>query len=189
MRHGVDGRKFGRNTSHRTAMFRNLANSVIEAEQIVTTIQKAKEARRLVDRWITLGKTGTLHARRLAFGRSRNKEVVEKIFDELAKRYAKRPGGYTRIMRLSDMRRGDAAEMAILELVDHPVLDRKRKVKADDAAKQAAEGAAEGATQDPFSKFRKLFKGQKKAGGKTGEPTSAKAAKKSTTVRKTSSSA
>ena len=183
MRHGVDGRKFGRNTSHRAAMFRNMANSVIASEQIVTTIEKAKEARRVVDRLITLGKTGTLHARRLAFSRSRDKEVVAKLVDELAGRYKARNGGYTRILRLSDVRRGDAAEMAVLELVDHPVLDRKRKVKAE-ADKKAAEGA-EGAVQDPFSRFRKLFKGQKNAGGATKAPKKSK----STTVRKTSSSA
>ena len=87
MRHNVDGRKFGRNTSHRMAMFRNMANSVIEKEQIVTTVEKAKEARRVVDRLITLGKSGSPAARRLAFDRTRSDEVVAKLFTVLAERY------------------------------------------------------------------------------------------------------
>ena len=191
MRHGVDGRKLGRNTSHRVAMFRNLANSVISCEQVVTTVQKAKEARRVVDRLITLGKTDDLHSRRLAFDRTRDRNVVEKLFAELATRYKNRAGGYTRILKLSDRRRGDAAEMAIIELVDHPPIDRKRKVKAEDGKEQkSAEGADQASTQDPFSRFRKLFAGKKKGGegsAKPARPAGAKAAKKST-VRKTSPS-
>ena len=189
MRHGVDGRKFGRNTSHRVAMFRNLANCLIHSEQIVTTVPKAKEARRVVDRLITLGKTDTLHARRLAFDRTRDRAVVEKLFAELATRYKARAGGYTRILKLSDVRRGDAAEMAILELVDHPPIDRKRKVKAEgdaDAQKTAGEGV-DASVQDPFSRFRKLFAGKKKGGeGKAGAASGAKGAAKKRAVRKTS---
>jgi large subunit ribosomal protein L17 len=191
MRHSVDGRKLGRNTSHRVALFRNLANSVIEAEQIVTTVQKAKEARRVVDRLITLGKQGSLHARRLAFDRTRDRQVVTKLFDTLAERYKDRAGGYTRIMKLSDRRRGDAAEMAILELVDHPAIDRKRKVKAEDQVqKEGAENTT--GVADPFSRFRKLFGGKKNQGGrgKAGESTaSAKSSGKKSSVRKTSPSA
>src|SRR3954463_14453513 len=130
MRHMVDGRKFGRNTSHRRAMFRNMANSVIRQEQIVTTVQKAKETRRVVDRLITLGKGGTPAQRRLAFDRTRDDLVVSKLFTELAKRYAKRPGGYTRVLKIADRRWGDAAEMAVIELVDHPLIDRNGKKKA-----------------------------------------------------------
>src|SRR3954469_23845588 len=158
MRHMVDGRKFGRNTSHRVAMFRNMANSVILKEQIVTTIQKAKEARRVVDRLITLGKGGTPAQRRLAFYRTRDNLVVSKLFTELAKRYAKRPGGYTRVLKIADRRWGDAAEMAVLELVDHPEIDRKRKVKGG-APKAEGEGQADAGTKDPFKRFRKMLGG------------------------------
>src|ERR1700761_2136770 len=101
MRHAVDGRKFGRNTSHRAAMFKNMANSVIELEQIVTTVQKAKEVRRVVDRLITLGKRGTPACRRMAFDRTRSNDVVSKLFTTLADRYKTRAGGYTRVMKLS----------------------------------------------------------------------------------------
>src|SRR3954451_22730294 len=100
MKHNVDGRKFGRNTSHRKAMFRNMANSVIEKEQVVTTVQKAKEIRRVVDRLITLGKSGSPASRRLAFDRTRSNEVVSKLFTTLAERYQKRAGGYTRVLKL-----------------------------------------------------------------------------------------
>src|SRR6476620_11170749 len=111
MRHNVDGRKFGRNTSHRMAMFRNMANAVIEKEQIVTTIEKAKEIRRVVDRLITLGKSGRPASRRLAFDRTRNDGVVTKLFTTLAERYKGRPGGYTRVLKVADRRWGDGAEM------------------------------------------------------------------------------
>src|SRR6185295_15456206 len=160
MRHQVDGRKFGRNTSHRVAMFRNMANSVILKEQIVTTIQKAKAARRVVDRLITLGKGGTPAQRRLAFDRTRDNLVVTKLFTELSKRYAKRPGGYTRVLKIADRRWGDAAEMAVLELVDHPELDRKRKPSANAKAAEGAEGGAGAAGgKDPFKRFRKMLGG------------------------------
>src|SRR4051794_32459343 len=187
MRHGVDGRKFGRNTSHRKAMFQNMANSVIEKEQIITTVQKAKEARRVVDRLITLGKSGSPASRRLAFDRTRDHEIVKKLFTTLAERYKVRAGGYTRILKVSDRRWGDGAEMAVLELVDHPVLDRKRKPKAAGAAPAKAAADGEGKTRDPFSRFRKMFspktggtkgpggsgKGKSKAGSGAGRKTPA----------------
>jgi large subunit ribosomal protein L17 len=155
------------------AMFRNMANSVIEKEQIVTTVQKAKEIRRVVDRLITLGKSGSPASRRLAFDRTRDNEVVTKLFTTLSERYKDRAGGYTRVLKKADRRWGDAAEMAVVELVDHPVLDRKRKPKAAGATPAAGEGAAAdtAAVNDPFSRFRKLFskssKGPKPAGAKT----------------------
>src|SRR3954464_14734083 len=99
MKHNVDGRKFGRNTPHRMAMFRNMANSVIQKEQIITTVQKAKEIRRVVDRLITLGKSGSPASRRLAFDRTRDNLVVSKLFGELAERYKNRAGGYTRVLK------------------------------------------------------------------------------------------
>lgn len=181
MRHGVDGRKFGRNTSHRNAMFRNMANSVIDKEQIITTLQKAKEIRRVVDRLITIAKNGEknpLHARRLAFDRTRDRKVVEKLFGTLADRYKSRAGGYTRVLKMSDTRRGDSAEMALVELVDHPVIDRKRKkpVKAEGAETKTEEGTTTAPT-DPFKGFRKLFGGgKKKADGATAAPKASKAA-------------
>lgn len=168
MRHGVDGRYFGRNSSHRKAMFKNMANAVIEKEQIVTTVQKAKEVRRVVDRLVTLGKTGTPAARRLAFDRTRSDAVVKKLFTTLADRYKNRAGGYTRVLKLADRRWGDAAEMAVLELVDHPELNRKRQPKTAKAEAGAETAKAETGTKDPFGKMRKLFGGKSKvsAGGK-----------------------
>jgi large subunit ribosomal protein L17 len=136
MRHNVDGRKFGRNTSHRKALFRNMANAVIQQEQIITTVQKAKEIRRVVDRLITLGKSGLPANRRLAFDRTRDQLIVTKLFTTLAERYKSRSGGYTRVLKVADRRWGDAAEMAVLELVDHPELDRKRKPKARERRRQ-----------------------------------------------------
>ena len=118
MRHQVDGRKFGRNTSHRKAMFRNMANSVICSEQIVTTVQKAKEIRRVVDRLITLGKSGSPASRRLAFDRTRNNEVVSKLFTTLAERYKSRPGGYTRVLKMADRRWGDAGILCYRQCED-----------------------------------------------------------------------
>ncbi len=179
MRHQVDGRKFGRNTPHRKAMFKNMANSVILQEQVVTTVQKAKEIRRVVDRLITLGKSGSPASRRLAFDRTRDNTVVSKLFKELAERYSKRPGGYTRVLKLADRRWGDAAEMAVIELVDHAPIDRKKKVKAPKAEAAGEKKDAAPVNADPFSRFRKMFGGpggkSKVAGG--GAPKAAKGAK------------
>lgn len=118
MRHRKVGRKLGRVTSHRIAMLRNMVTSVLEHERIVTTVPKAKEARRVVDQMITLGKRGDLHARRQAMSYIRSKSVVAKLFDELSAQYAERQGGYTRIIRTGN-RAGDSAPMAILELVEY----------------------------------------------------------------------
>ena len=182
MRHQVDGRKFGRNTSHRKAMFRNMANSVIVQEQIVTTVQKAKEIRRVVDRLITLGKSGIPASRRLAFDRTRDDAVVVKLFTALAERYKSRNGGYTRVLKVADRRWGDGAEMAMVELVDHPLIDRKRKPKTVDADSKKAEAQGDAQVKDPFSRFRKLFssKGNKAAGptGAKSKGGSTKAARK-----------
>jgi len=161
MRHNVDGRKFGRNTSHRVAMLRNMANSVIQKEQIITTVQKAKEARRVVDRLVTLGKQGTPAARRLAFDRTRDSLAVSKLFGTLADRYKTRAGGYTRILKVSDRRWGDAAEMAVLELVDRPEGDRKRKRKVAAAGEGEQAQKAASPTQDPLNRFRRMFGGGK----------------------------
>jgi large subunit ribosomal protein L17 len=179
MRHQVDGRKFGRNTSHRMAMFRNMANSVIKEEQIVTTVQKAKEIRRVVDRLVTLGKSGSPASRRLAFDRTRDNAVVTKLFTTLADRYKARAGGYTRVLKLADRRWGDAAEMAMVEMVDHPEISRTRKPKA--AGEKAAAASADTAqVKDPFKGFRKVFGGKKDAGAKSHGASKGAAAKKST---------
>ena len=117
MRHRVAGRKLGRKTGHRLAMFRNMATSLFEHERIYTTVPKAKELRKWADWLITLGKRGDLHARRQALGFIRSKKVVHKLFAEIAPRYSDRPGGYTRIVK-AGFRRGDGAPMCIIELVE-----------------------------------------------------------------------
>ena len=116
MAHRVDGRKLGRPTDHRLALFRNLVTDLLRHEKIITTEAKAKEVRGLAERVITLGKRGDLHSRRQALGFVYNKNVVAKVFDELAVRYAGRPGGYSRIVKLGP-RQGDGARMAMLELL------------------------------------------------------------------------
>ena len=119
MRHRNGPRKLNRTTSHRLAMLRNMCNSLIRHEAIRTTLPKAKELRSVVEPLITLGKTPTLANRRLAFDRTRDREVVVKLFDELGPRYQSRPGGYTRILKMG-FRVGDNAPMALVELVDRP---------------------------------------------------------------------
>jgi large subunit ribosomal protein L17 len=117
MRHGVSGRKLGRPTDHRLAMFRNMATSLLKHEQITTTLPKAKELRPYVERIITLGKRGGLHARRQAYAQLTDEKVVAKLFGEIAERYRTRPGGYCRVLK-AGIRQGDAAAMAVIELVD-----------------------------------------------------------------------
>ena len=118
MRHRKAGRRLGRTTSHRDAMLRNMVTSLLDQERIVTTVPKAKEARRLAEQMITLGKRGDLHARRQAMAYIRSGNIVAKLFDQLSNQYADRQGGYTRIIRTGN-RSGDAAPMAIIELVDY----------------------------------------------------------------------
>ena len=117
MRHLKQGRKLGRTTAHRKALLRNLATALLEHERIITTEPKAKELRRVADKLVTLGKRGNLHARRQALQTVRSNSVVQKLFNEIAPRFAERQGGYTRILRLG-YRPGDAAPMAVIELVD-----------------------------------------------------------------------
>ena len=119
MRHHKSGRKLNRNSSHRKAMFSNMANSLFDHEIIKTTLPKAKELRRVAEPLITMAKKDSVANRRLAFARLRDKEMVGKLFNELGPRYANRPGGYTRIMKCG-FRSGDAAPMAYIELVDRP---------------------------------------------------------------------
>jgi large subunit ribosomal protein L17 len=120
MRHRESGRKLNRNSTHRKAMFRNMAASLLDHEMIKTTLPKAKELRRVAEPLITLAKNDSVSNRRLAFNRLRDRDVVTKLFNELGPRYQARPGGYLRILKCG-FRRGDNAPMAIVELVDRPV--------------------------------------------------------------------
>ncbi len=119
MRHNKSGRKLNRNSSHRKAMFSNMANSLFDHEIIKTTLPKAKELRRVAEPLITLAKSDSVSNRRSAFSKLRDKEMVGKLFNELAPRYKDRPGGYTRILKCG-FRSGDSAPMAYIELVDRP---------------------------------------------------------------------
>lgn len=154
MRHNMSGRKLNRTKSHRKALFSNLACSLIEHEQITTTLPKAKDLRSFADKMITLAKKDTLAARRQAVAFLRSEEVVKKLFDTLGKRYTSRNGGYTRVLK-SGLRYGDCAPLAIIELVD-------RDVKAKGAKQKA-------------------FLANKKEGEKTATETKEKVAKKETT--------
>src|SRR4051794_26094890 len=139
MRHGMAGRKLNVTSTHRLAMFRNMATSPLKHEQITTTLPKAKELRPYVERIITLGKRGGLHARRQAYAQIMDPKVVDKLFTTIADRYKTRTGGYTRVLK-AGMRYGDAADMAVIELVDRDVAAKgldsgpKPEVVEDDQA-------------------------------------------------------
>jgi len=138
MRHGIVGRKLGVTSSHRLAMFRNMAVALLKHEQITTTLPKAKELRPVAEKLITLGKRGGLHARRLAHAELRDDKIVAKLFGSLADRYKARAGGYTRVLK-AGVRYGDAASMAVIELVD-----RDPAAKGQDSGPKPSE--AEGTT-------------------------------------------
>jgi len=148
MRHRNAGRKLGRNASHRKALFRNMVTSLFEHERIQTTDAKAKEVRRVAEKLITLGKRGDLHARRQALSYVRSKAVVAKLFDDLAPRYAQRPGGYTRIVKLG-FRRGDAAPVSVLELVQETYVPRATSKKAPAKETPATEAPATDESEAP----------------------------------------
>jgi large subunit ribosomal protein L17 len=137
MRHRNVGRQLSRNTAHRHAMLRNMAASLLKHETIRTTLPKAKELRRVVEPLITLAKVDNLGKRRLAFSRLRDEAVVEKLFDDLGPRFKARAGGYTRILRM-EPRPGDNADMALMQLVDGPVV--AAVATADDKAEKPAKG-------------------------------------------------
>jgi len=146
MRHGKSGRRLGRTTSHREAMFRNLVTSFLNHEKITTTDAKAKEIRSVAEKMITLGKRGDLHSLRQAASYIREKSVVTKLFSTIAPRYKDRPGGYTRIVKLG-VRQGDAASVSIIELVEEEMKPQKvRKQPAKVAAAPKAAVAAAPAT-------------------------------------------
>ncbi|MXV35050.1 MULTISPECIES: 50S ribosomal protein L17 [unclassified Saccharibacter] len=140
MRHNLGGRKLGVTSTHRAAMFRNMAVALIKHEQITTTLPKAKELRPVAEKLITLGKRGTLHARRQAFAQLRDEAIVSKLFAALSKRYESRNGGYTRVLK-AGVRYGDNADMAVIEFVDRD-LEAKGK---DSGPAQNAEGQQEAA--------------------------------------------
>ena len=117
MKHRIKGKKLNRSSSHRKALFKNMAQAIIKHEQIITTLPKAKTMKPIIDKLITLGKKGSLHARRQAFSQLRDNNMVSKLFGDLATRYSERQGGYSRVLK-AGYRYGDAAAMAVLELVD-----------------------------------------------------------------------
>ncbi len=171
MRHNVKGRKLNRTAAHRKMLYRNLVTSLFKHERITTTVPKAKEARIVAEKMITFAKKGDLHSRRMAARKIMEPAILQKLFAEIGPRYVDRPGGYTRIMRLGP-RKGDNAELAILELVDNTArpksLDSKKRTRArrvlkaeekaealaamtettDDVAKEVAEEVTEAVTEE-----------------------------------------
>jgi large subunit ribosomal protein L17 len=141
MRHGFRGRRFGRRVEHRKSLFVNLANALITHEQIVTTLFKAKDLRPIVEKLVTLGKRGDLHARRNALSQIREEAVVKKLFDVIGPRYKDRNGGYLRIMK-AGFRYGDNAPLAVIEFVDRDPAAKGAADKARHEASKAAETAA-----------------------------------------------
>ena len=129
MRHKKMGRRFGRQSGHRQAMFSNMAAALIKHEQIVTTLPKAKDLQRVVDKYITLAKRGDLNSRRLAAARMRDEDMVKKLFDVLGPRYKARAGGYTRVLK-AGFRYGDSAPRAVIELVERDVTAKGKEDKA-----------------------------------------------------------
>ncbi|MDQ0474331.1 50S ribosomal protein L17 [Labrys wisconsinensis] len=136
MRHGKAHRKFNRTAEHRKAMFENMAASLIKHEQIVTTLPKAKDLRPIVEKLVTLGKRGDLHARRQAIAQLQDEVIVTKLFDVLGKRYAGRQGGYTRVLK-AGFRHGDSAPVGVIEFVDRDV-----SAKGQDSGPTQAEAEA-----------------------------------------------
>ena len=132
MKHRIKGKKLNRTSSHRKALFKNMAQAIIKHEQIITTLPKAKTMKPIVDKLITLGKKGSLHARRQAFSKLRDDNMVSKLFGALATRYADRNGGYTRVLK-AGYRFGDDAPLAVIELVDRNIeakkIDKPKKVE------------------------------------------------------------
>jgi large subunit ribosomal protein L17 len=152
MQHNRAGRKLGRTTAHRRALFRNQLASLLQHERITTTLHKAKDLRPLAEKMVTLGKRGGLHARRLALKSVPEADVIQRLFDEIAPRFKERVGGYTRILKLG-RRPGDGAEMAIIEFVDYDFAERRAK-------KVATEKAAAEKKETLLEKAKKLVTGK-----------------------------
>jgi large subunit ribosomal protein L17 len=184
MRHQLSGRQLSRNSAHRHALMRNMAASLLRHETIRTTLPKAKELRRVVEPLITLGKMDSLASRRRAFSQLRDEQLVEKLFGELGPRYQTRPGGYTRILRMLP-RAGDAAPMALMQLVDQP---EKAAAPAEDAGKKPekkARKAAKAEAAKPAAEERPKRKAKKAAAEEGAEEPAPKkkAAKKKATAK------
>jgi len=200
MRHRMANRKLGRTSAHRGAMFRNQVASMIQNERIVTTLIKAKELRPIVEKFVTLGKEDSVHNRRQAAQSISDATLVQKLFNTLSPRFAQRPGGYTRIIKLGP-RRGDGAEMAILEFVDYTLADKKaapatgkkgavtkKKGKAaDDQAGSDAEGGEEKAKKKakPEKKPKPAKKPKPEKKPKTVTPKAGKKSKAAATKSRT----
>jgi len=193
MRHRVAGRKLGRTSEHRLAMLRNMSTALFERERIRTTLAKAKELRPFAEKLLTMSKRETLHARRLVLRHIKDPKIVTKLFDSLSARYAQRPGGYTRIIKLGP-RRGDHAEMAIVELVGaedaataETTEDKgKKAAKKKTGPKKATRKAAPEKDETTATAKNKKKAAKKKTGAKSAETTSAKkkTAKKKATAGK-----
>ena len=140
MRHGKKHRKLNRTSSHRKALFKNMASSLLKHEIIRTTLPKAKELRKITEPLITLGREASVHNQRLAFSRLRDREIVTKLFGEIGPRYSKRNGGYTRILKCG-FRKGDNAPMAYIELVDRPIEVKAEEVKAEEVKEVSSKPA------------------------------------------------
>jgi large subunit ribosomal protein L17 len=169
MRHNASGRKLGRTTAHRLALFRNQLASLVAQERIVTTVSKAKELRPLAERMITQGKRGTVHARRLVGRWIPNRDLIKKLFDELAPRFSSRAGGYLRIVKLGS-RQGDGAEMAVLEFVDFQL-----KKAGPAAGEKKAKGGRKASKKDETPEELREEPAEKPAAEKKAKP--ARAAK------------
>lgn len=182
MRHGMAYRKLGRTSSHRKAMLRNQIASMLQSERIITTLVKAKEVRPLVEKMVTLGKEDSVHNRRIAARDLNDAAIVQKLFNDVSPRFATRPGGYTRIIKLGP-RRGDGAEMAILEFVDYklesaaPAAKPKKEKKAEPKAEEPAEGAEQEAAPKKKPAAKKAAP-KKKEGGEKKKPAAKKPAAK-----------
>jgi large subunit ribosomal protein L17 len=206
MRHNASGRKLGRTTAHRLALFRNQLSSLVAQERIVTTVSKAKELRPLAERMITQGKRGTVHARRLVGRWIQSRELIKKLFDDIAPRFSSRAGGYLRIVKLGS-RQGDGAEMAVLEFVDFklkkaasPADEKKakggRKAKKDETPEELREEPAEKPAAEKKAKPARKPGGRKAEGhaetkpkgGKPSAKAKAPAAKKTSAPKKIGSS-
>jgi len=193
MRHMKAGKKLGRTGTHRRAMFRNMVTSLLQHERIVTTEGKSKEAGRLTEKMITLGKRGDLHARRQAVSFIKSNEVVKKLFSELAERYRSRDGGYTRVLKL-EPRAGDNAPMAMVELVDRPMVvqpekaDKGKKKEAKAPKKAAPKKAVKEKEETPKKKAEKKEEAAAKKEKAEKKPAK-KAAKKETPKKETAKKA
>src|SRR4030067_2014074 len=175
MRHRVAGRKLSRHTQHRELMFRNMLVSLLQYERIKTTLAKGKELRSWADKIITLGKKGTLHARRQAFALLRNEGIVKKLFDEIAPKFKDREGGYTRVYKLG-WRQGDGAPLSLVELVTY-ALPKEKKKSTMTKAKEVLEKVTPKKKRKEEKKEKEKEKEKEKAKGKEKEKKEKKAKK------------